>query len=685
MKKSIKPLLTLAMGVLLVGCSDYMDDSLSSYANNQNGYIAFSRVSIEGNAHATRGYATTAANALSQITSFQTWGYDATTNNLYMGESATTGRIVSNTGDARNPAWSYSPQQFWPVNNLSFVAIAPADYSAVSDNTTSSADGVVSVASTVTIPVDVEKQKDLMYAEGDKVNKTTDGGNIPFTFKHALSQIVFKGKFNGDGAVTKVIIKDITLMNIKDAGTVNFTSEGNFPTITSLTGAANYQLDAEDLEGATWEATTQGTTAFDLTISENADKNNAWFLLPQQLDGSGTLVKAGETAPTDGKTYLRVAAQLEKNGVVILEDTNPIYIPVGTNWERSKKYVYTIEFNGSAALTPITFSVEAEGWTDVNAPYEWKDITATVNAAQDMSSYLSVAGNFSGITAIDDNHFAIVDDKSSNEGWYPVTITFNEDGTISSLSQNAFVIASSGLSNQDNEAITYNPVINTMFLTREMGNQIMEYSTEGNPTGRYISTSSFSGVTSNAGFEALTYNKNLRKFYTTTERSTSADAAGTVKIVQYDGENLQANENWVYMLEDALYSPVAGDTYAKGVSDLCTLEDGRLLVLEREALVSPSTVSAKTITKIFIVNPAKTSQGTTLEKTLLTSCTTTDNMLSVLSKGYFDFANYEGMCLGPRMADGSRLLILITDSQNRYSVGSYSLKDFWRTIRLYGI
>lgn len=112
-----------------------------------------------------------------------------------------------------------------------------------------------------------------------------------------------------------------------------------------------------------------------------------------------------------------------------------------------------------------------------------------------------------------------------------------------------------------------------------MGNQIMEYSTEGNPTGSYIFTSSFSGVTINAGFEALTYNKNFRKFYTTTERSTSADAAGTVKIVQYDGENLHADENWVYMLEDALYSPVAGDTYAKGVSDLCTLEDGRLLVL----------------------------------------------------------------------------------------------------------
>ena len=359
----------LIFSALCAGFTSCSNDEDGAIAQNGAGVetraMGFN-ANIEGNAHATRGYATTEANALSQITSFQTWGYDATTDKLYMGESATTGRIVSNSGDAFNPVWSYSPQQFWPVNDLSFVAIAPAEYSAVSDNTTSSTDGVVSVASTVTIPVDVENQKDLMYAEGDKVNKTTDDGNVPFTFRHALSQIVFKGKFNGDGAVTKVTIKDITLMNIKNAGTVNFTSEGNFPTITSLTGAANYQLDADDLEGATWEAATEGTNAFDLTISENSAKNNAWFLLPQVLDGSGTLVKAGNPAPSDGKTYLRVAAQLEKDGVVILNDTDPIYIPVGTTWERSKKYIYTIEFNGTSALTPITFSVAAEKWTDVN-------------------------------------------------------------------------------------------------------------------------------------------------------------------------------------------------------------------------------------------------------------------------------------------------------------------------------
>lgn len=358
-------------------CSNDDEVPGASQEGGTRGTIGFNKVLVDGSALATRGYATTTGNALNQITSFETWAYDATTDGLYMGNSATVGREVTNTGSAKVPVWSYSPQQFWPVNALSFVAITPKDYSAVNSNTTSSTSGVVSIASNVTIPVDVENQKDLMYADAASIDKNSNGGNVPFTFKHALSQIVFKGKFSDAGAVTKVIIKDITLMNIKNAGTVNFASDGTFPAISSLTGAVNYQLDASDLEGATFDVNddmddeaegiqTRGTTAFDLTISENSAKNNAWFLLPQVLDGSGTLVKAGDAAPTDGKTYLRVAAQLEKDGVVILKDTDPIYIPVGTTWERSKKYIYTIEFNGTSALTPITFSVAAENWTDVN-------------------------------------------------------------------------------------------------------------------------------------------------------------------------------------------------------------------------------------------------------------------------------------------------------------------------------
>ena len=72
------------------------------------------------------------------------------------------------------------------------------------------------------------------------------------------------------------------------------------------------------------------------------------------------------TLPASG-TYLKIRARLEKDGVVILGNaqSDALYIPLAVNWERNRKYTYTIEFNGLNALTPITFSVTAQDWDDV--------------------------------------------------------------------------------------------------------------------------------------------------------------------------------------------------------------------------------------------------------------------------------------------------------------------------------
>lgn len=320
-------------------------------------------VKADGSALSTRGLATTAANAATQIQNFQVWGYDAVTNDLYMGDDANTGRNA--TGSATT--WTYTPQQFWPVNALSFVAFTPNDYSAISSNTASCASGVAAVASTVSIPSAVANQKDLMYAA--KHSTTGIAGNVPLVFQHALSQIVFKGKLNSAQAVTKATIAEISLVNVASDGVINFnsTADGTFPAVSSLgTQNVTYTLATADLTKSVFEYATDGATAADITKSDDATKQNAFMLLPQQLLAGGTLVKPGSTAPTDGKTYLKVRAQLEKDGVVILgsEAADAIYIPINTLWERSKKYTYIIEFNGSSALTPITFSVTAEDWTD---------------------------------------------------------------------------------------------------------------------------------------------------------------------------------------------------------------------------------------------------------------------------------------------------------------------------------
>jgi uncharacterized protein YbgA (DUF1722 family) len=77
--------------------------------------------------------------------------------------------------------------------------------------------------------------------------------------------------------------------------------------------------------------------------------------------------------------------------------------------------------------------------------------------------------------------------------------------------------------------------------------------------------------------------------------------------------------------------------------------------------------------RIFVVTPSKETKGQLLEKHLLVSFETRFN-LTVRS-----FANYEGMCLGPRLADGRQVLVLVCDSQNQYK--GY-LKDWLKTIVL---
>jgi len=392
-------LIACAMVAGFASCSNEDEVPGGAQAGLDTRSIGFYGTRVDGSAIGTRGYATTAANALTQIGSFQTWAYDDTTDGLYMGASATSGRVV--TGDGAG-AWSYSPQQFWPVNPLNFVAVTPADAptGGTLTHSTASASNVVTLTSNFVNPTDVENQVDIMYASADDIEKGDNAGNVPFTFKHALSQIVFKGKFNDAGAVTKVTIAEISLCNINSAGTLVYTSTDGFyggaeQPATSGT-PANFTLDAGDLEGAVFDvadvltpavlytaedeaenpehvagtvktpAVLRGTTPFNLTISENATKKNAWMMIPQT-----TAAWAGPAAinatPASG-AYLKVRAQIEKDGVVILGNAaaDALYIPLSINWDRSKKYIYTLEFNGANALTPITFSVAAQDWTDAD-------------------------------------------------------------------------------------------------------------------------------------------------------------------------------------------------------------------------------------------------------------------------------------------------------------------------------
>lgn len=292
------------------------------------------------------------------------------------------------------------------------------------------------------------------------------------------------------------------------------------------------------------------------------------------------------------------------------------------------------------------------------------------------------AGNYSGIAWLGGDLYAVVDDKSETDGFRLFRISIDSiSGRLLTVADEGF--RSSASPNRDQEGIAWFPSARTLFISGEADNRILEYTLDGTRTGRSLSVPGvFATATANRGLESLTYNAATRRFWTTSESTLPADgpqATGENGVrnrlrLQSFGDDLQPAD-WFFYEMDAPASHKKAPHHAMGVSELCALDDGRLLVLERELRVPKRKLGAWVNCKLYIVNPAAHTPGTLLGKTLLLSFRT---RLTLFGRS---FANYEGMCLGPVLADGRRVLLMVSDSQGRYGG---VLRDWFKTIVIGG-
>lgn len=254
------------------------------------------------------------------------------------------------------------------------------------------------------------------------------------------------------------------------------------------------------------------------------------------------------------------------------------------------------------------------------------------------------AGNYSGITALGNNRYAVVSDKSETEGFFILHIeTDSVKGCITSLENEGF--QSSGLPNRDIEGICYRPTTNTVFISGEKDNEVYEYTLDGKRTGQRLEMPDiFKKAGHNYGLESLTYDRKRHLFYTTSERVLKGDS---LLRIQSFSDNLKPGICYYYKPDEPI-----SKKHFYGVSELCALEDGRLLVLERQIHVPKLKLGASTIIRIYETTPT---DKPILEKRLVKEFRT---RLSLTSR---KFANYEGLC----EIQGNRLL-LIADSQNRF-------------------
>lgn len=290
------------------------------------------------------------------------------------------------------------------------------------------------------------------------------------------------------------------------------------------------------------------------------------------------------------------------------------------------------------------------------------------------------AGNYSGIAWLGGNRYAVVNDKSPTAGFHLMAIDIDSiTGEIRGVRADSFM--TNNQPNRDEEGICYVPQTNTLFVSGENDGQIVEYTMDGQLTGRRLDIPEMFGkARANSGFEALTFNAKCGRFWTTTENTLKGDGEKpdirrkipNMLRLQSFGDDLLPREQYWYRTDSSTVKGTKGKSIL-GVSGLAALDDGRIVVLEREVRVTAKKIGSFVHVKLYVVNPSLQQAGELLEKQLIAEFRTKINLTSR------SFANYEGICVGPKLIGGQQLLLLVADSQNQYK--GY-LKDWFKTITI---
>lgn len=324
--------------------------------------------------------------------------------------------------------------------------------------------------------------------------------------------------------------------------------------------------------------------------------------------------------------------------------------------------------------------------------------TVSLLKQQSMSSMGILHGNYSGITKINKDTFAIISDKPLKDG-HSVKILKIEQSpdngkitNIKEISTHYLETKNNLLTNTDYEDIIFNSHKQTFYICDEANQEILEYDKALLPTGKSLNIPDIfctTNIFNNKGFEALAYSHKDSTIWTTTENSLKADAPvqsdKTLIRLQCFNKHLKPIKQYIYEIDSPIFNKKY-KTYTFGVPAITILDDGRLLIMERELCIKKNYINSFTKIKIFIVYPisdfSKMASAGTLKEHKLDPILKNEvcSFSTHLKLGKINFGNYEGMCLGRKLNDGRQTIILISDSQDGAGNIIYRLKDYLKVI-----
>lgn len=317
----------------------------------------------------------------------------------------------------------------------------------------------------------------------------------------------------------------------------------------------------------------------------------------------------------------------------------------------------------------------------------------TSAAAADMSVAVgkvfqrpSVPKSLSGITYAGGNRFwTVADDGTGAEGGlYACTIDLGPEGTnvvsFSICSTNERVRLGTA---SDLEGCAFDPATGRVWATDEGGRNIREYDpATGEQVGGVHVPYILTTHPGNFGFEALSMRGDGLALWTANEEALVGDgdrsshtAGTTVRLAKFSRPTIRDD----FALEAMFPYTTDPWTYAKdyrgtarcGVAGLCALPDGSLLVLERELSFDDKTLFG--IPYVFrlgwrvyrVERPGNATDVKDFES--LKDGTTWKGVEKTLLAEGAGASNCEGICLGPRLADGRLSVLLVSDAGDGYS------------------
>jgi hypothetical protein len=286
-------------------------------------------------------------------------------------------------------------------------------------------------------------------------------------------------------------------------------------------------------------------------------------------------------------------------------------------------------------------------------------------------------GGLSGIArAADGSWLAVVDnDGDTPARVFRLAFAVGPQGIVPPAGQSACGVVTGAIrlpgldgKNFDGEGIAIDRD-GGMLVSSETEPSIREFSPTGELRATLTVPSLFlaakgRGIRNNQAFESLTLEPDGKALWTANERALQQDAPddesrpSPIRLLRYErrGEGFVPAAQYVYEVDPIVPPPDKGFA-VRGVAELLAMPEGGLLALERQY------VEGRGMTiQLFRIEIGEATDVSGMESLAGQTWTPVRKTLVYdFARSGFTPDNLEGMALGPRLAGGSRTLVMISD------------------------